>query len=255
MGRFISTYVPKSMQKPALLTVNLSIGLLNKIVYFGLAYRCPVCNSRLRRFRPLIEKHYSRLSAKRCPVCKSLERHRWVWLYLNEKTNLFDGQPKKMLHIAPETRFARLFQKIRGMDYLSGDIEPGRAMETIDITDIRYPDNTFDIIYCSHVLEHVPDDKKAVSEFFRVLKPGGWALILVPITGEKTVEDAGLTDPEEKRKKFGHPDHVRICGLDYSDRLRHAGFEVAIENPSEHISKETMRRYGLNKTTLFFCKK
>ncbi len=128
-------------------------------------------------------------------------------------------------------------------------------MEQMDITDIRRPDNTFDVIYCSHVLEHVPDDRKAISEFYRVLKQNGWAVILVPLFKENTVEDVSITDPEKRREIFGHPEHVRKCGPDYADRFRQAGFHVNIENANDYITPPRLHRFGLNQNILFLCNK
>jgi SAM-dependent methyltransferase len=255
LGRFVSTFVPGPLQHPALVCVNTSIRLLRKIMYFGGTYYCPVCGSRLRTFVPLVEPGYISLGNKRCPICKSLERHRWVWRYLNEKTNLMDGRQKKMLHIAPERELSGLFQRIPGLEYLSGDLAPGWAMEQMDITDIHYPDQTFDVIYCSHVLEHVPEDRKAIAEFYRVLKPGGWALIIVPINRERTYEDLSVTGPEERRKIFGHPEHVRHCGQDYAGRLRSSGFHVTTEKPSDYFDQKQFKKYGLKEEPLFFCEK
>jgi 2-polyprenyl-3-methyl-5-hydroxy-6-metoxy-1,4-benzoquinol methylase len=107
-----------------------------------------------------------------------------MWLYMTQKTSLFDGNQKKMLHVAPEPELSQLFQKADYINYLSADLSAPNAMVKMDITDIQYPDNTFDVIYCSHVLEHIPDDRKAMREFYRVLKPGGWAIVQVPVTAE-----------------------------------------------------------------------
>jgi SAM-dependent methyltransferase len=144
---------------------------------------------------------------------------------------------------------------IPGLEYLSGDLAPGWAMEQMDITDIHYPDQTFDVIYCSHVLEHVPEDRKAIAEFYRVLKPGGWALIIVPINRERTYEDLSVTGPEERRKIFGHPEHVRHCGQDYAGRLRSSGFHVTTEKPSDYFDQKQFKKYGLKEEPLFFCEK
>ena len=195
------------------------------------------------------------MHAKSCPVCTSMERHRWVWIFLNTQSNLFDRTPKKMLHIAPERPFTSLFRKIPNMDYLSGDLCPGRAMECIDITRIQYSDESFDVIYCSHVLEHVPDDTKAIQEFYRVLGRDGWALVVVPVLREETFEDWSVTEPEDRLRVFRHPEHVRICGRDYKDRFEAAGFSVEVIDPEDVLSEEQIKRLGLIREPLFFCKK
>ena len=127
----------------------------------------------------------------------------------------------------------------------------------MDITDIQYPDESFDVIYCSHVLEHVPDDKKAMREFLRVLKPNGWAMLLVPIIGEHTTEDLSITDPAQRAMLYGQEDHVRNYGRDYEDRLQEAGFEVTVISPECFMSTEEIVRMGITKAAgdIYICKK
>lgn len=188
-----------------------------RVKYFGFSYYCPICSSRARSFR--VYGLMRRPNAE-CPFCGSLERHRMIWAFLKKKIDLFDCNPKRMLHIAPEKSFEQKFKKNDNLNYLTGDLNNPDAMEQIDIADIHHPDNSFDIVYCSHVLEHVPDDYKAVQEFYHVLKPGRWALIVVPIMVEKTFEDSSVTDRDEREKKFGQWDHIHNYGPDVIDRLR-----------------------------------
>ena len=144
-----------------------------------------------------------------------------------------------MLHIAPEGCFSgRLQDRLRGA-YITGDLQDPSAMVRVDVTEMEFPDASFDVVYCSHVLEHVPDDRKAMREFFRVLKPGGWAVLLVPITVEKTIEDPTLEDPAQSLALFGQEDHVRRYGKDYEDRLRDAGFAVAVFAAKDILSPES----------------
>lgn len=255
MGRFVSRYIPKLLQKPALRIINGAIRCRAKIFNFGFRYYCPVCRSHLRIFKPSIDAQCTRAIAQRCPVCSSMARHRWVWLFLQKRTSLFDATPAKMLHIAPEEELGKLFEKIPNLDYLSGDISSTRAMERIDITSIPYPDESFDIIYCSHVLEHVPDDRKAIDEFYRVLKQGGWALIVVPVKRDKTFEDMSATDPIEHNRVFGHPEHVRICGADYKDRLTSAGFSVTTFQVADVLTQQETTKYGIGPEPVFLCKR
>ena len=209
----------------------------------GRERECPVCGGSARMFldhgTPLRE-------GARCPWCQSLERHRLVWWYFRSSTDLFDGRPKRMLHLAPERCLEPRLRAAIGDGYLTGDLNDPVAMERIDITDIRHPDSSFDVIYCSHVLEHVPDDRRAMAELRRVLRPSGWAVLLVPIFGERTVEDATVKDPQERRWRFGHPDHVRIYGSDYVDRLRGAGFTVRHLRPADLLAAEDARRIGVD---------
>ena len=196
---------------------------VKRVLYRGRRRHCPVCGGRVRRFQPHGVK--ARPDA-RCPVCKSVERHRMVWLLFERRSNLLDGTKKRMLHIAPEKCFAPRLAKTPGLDYLTADLMDPSAMVQMDVCDIPYPKASFDVIYCSHVLEHVPGDRKAMREFRRVLSPDGWALFLVPIAGATTDEDPDLKDPAERARRFGQPDHVRMYGADFADRLAESGFAV-----------------------------
>ena len=147
-----------------------------------------------------------------------------IYLYLRRRTDFFGRQRKRLLHVAPERQMSHLFRQERSVDYLSADLSSALAMEKMDITDIQYPSNSFDVIYCSHVLEHIPNDRQAMRELCRVLRPDGWAILQVPILVESTLEDPTVTSPEERERLYGQHDHVRAYGLDYKDRLVEAGF-------------------------------
>jgi SAM-dependent methyltransferase len=205
-----------------------------------LPYTCPCCGECFEKFQP----HKGRESAK-CPRCKARERHRLLWLYLKNKTNLFHDR-LRVLHFAPERWFKGL-SSFPKLDYLSADLEPGRAMVTMDITQISLPDNSVDAIICSHVLEHVADDRGAMREMYRVLATGGWATILVPIksTQQTTLEDFSVVSPEERTLLFGQADHVRRYGSDIKNRLEEAGFAVKPEDYTRELSGEVIKRYGL----------
>lgn len=228
--------------------------MIRAIPYHGRGRFCPVCGKSSRQF------HQSGIIPREdaeCVHCGALERHRFVWLFLQEKTDLFDGTPKKMLHVAPERCFERRFKKQLGRGYLTADLFSPRAMVKMDITNIQYPDQSFDIIFCSHVLEHVPDDKKAMREFFRVLKSSGWAILLVPISREKTFEDFSIVDPKERFKAFGQEDHVRAYGPDYIERLRDAGFTVEISQVSDLVPENDAIRMGVMSSVgnVYYCTK
>ncbi len=184
---------------------------------------CPICESTVKEFRPFVT-----MKQAWCPVCGSMPWHRLAHLVFQKRTNLFDATPKRMLHIAPELEFAKRFRSMPQLDYVAADLDTSRPMvtEKMDICDIRHPDQTFDVIYCSHVLEHVPDDRKAMREFQRVLKLGGWAVLIVPMFEEPTDEDPAITDPAERERRFGQVDHVRRYGPDFADRLQESGFRV-----------------------------
>jgi SAM-dependent methyltransferase len=180
-----------------------------------------------------------------------------VWLFFGRVINLFDGRPRTMLHVAPESQFVRRLAPMMGSGYVTADLLSPEAMVRMDITRIQYPGDYFDVIYCSHVLEHVPNDKLAMREFARVLKPGGVAIILVPITAEKTFEDPSITDPRERSRLFGQDDHVRVYGPDFGDRLREAGLIVRKYSLLDFLKADEISRCGLTKLTgdVFYCTK
>jgi predicted SAM-dependent methyltransferase len=220
--------------------------------FIGITYHCPCCGWHLRKFLP-----YGVILRPNalCPRCKSLERHRLLWLYFKDRTNLFRDR-LRLLHFAPEQVFEATFKSLDNLDYITADLYSDRAMVKMDITNITYGDNSFDAILCSHVLEHVMDDKKAMREMFRVLKPGGWAIIMVPILAEATFEDPSIVTPEDREGFFGQWDHVRMYGPDLKDRLESAGFDVKVDGYVRELGKSKIRRYGLLEShDIYFCTK
>ncbi|WP_026043759.1 class I SAM-dependent methyltransferase [Treponema primitia] len=221
--------------------------IYTNIIYCGRNRYCPICGKHSRIFR-----EYGVIPRKdaQCIFCGSRERHRLLWLFLQRKTNLFTSEckNKKMLHIAPEKYFKNKFRLLLGENYITADLYKSSAMVKMDITNIEYPEKSFDIIVCNHVLEHVLDDIKAIKEFFRVLKDDGWAILLVPITSEKTIEDPLIVSPQERFRIFGQKDHVRRYGKDYIERLRSAGFQVAVTKASEIASDNEIIKMGLSES-------
>ncbi|MDP8219676.1 MAG: methyltransferase domain-containing protein [Candidatus Theseobacter exili] len=228
--------------------------MARRIFYYGKKRYCPVCGKSFRQF--CMFGVVPREDAQ-CVYCGALERHRFLWLYLLRKTNLFDGMPKKMLHFAAIRCFANKLREMLKEGYLTADICNPNAMVKMDITNIEYPDKSFDVICCSHVLEHVQDDIKALRELFRVLKNNGWAVILVPITTEKTVDDPSIVEDLERLKAFGQKDHVRRCGPDYIDRLHEAGFSVDVIKVNDLVQNSEAVRMGLTAASgeIFYCTK
>ncbi|MDG2390066.1 MAG: methyltransferase domain-containing protein [Planctomycetaceae bacterium] len=161
-----------------------------------------------------------------------------------------------MLHIAPEPILSQIFNRADFIEYLSADLSNPNAMVNFDLTDIPYADNSFDVIYCSHVLEHIPDDRQAMRELRRVMTPNGWAILLVPITAEKTFEDSSVTSPEERERLFGQHDHVRRYGPDYVNRLQECGFRVSVETIPEQHDEQQRDYFGLRwNHKIYFCQK
>lgn len=228
-----------------------------KNVWFrGSARHCPLCRKSFRKFLPYgIKKR----DDAQCPNCGSLERQRFLWEFISRKTDLFTDKNKRMLHVAPEPCLEKQFRRMVGDGYLTGDLYNERAMVKMDITNIEYPDGHFESIYCSHVLEHVLEDRLAMREFCRVLDPKGWAILLVPIGNlEETYEDASIVSPEERLKHFGKEDHVRrYAKKDYVSRLVESGFTVEETTKASLFSPEEQTKFGLDKFggDIFFCTK
>lgn len=214
------------------------------------AYFCPCCGKHCTDWLDWSSK-YRRVV---CPNCNSQPRHRLLSLYLKERTE-FEHKNLKFLHFAPTRFFQKQFSSMPNLDYTTADLNDPGVDVKIDITDIPYPDNTFDVIFCNHVLEHVPDDRKAMSEILRVLKPGGWASLQVPLSTkiEKTFEDPNIVSPADRLRYYWQEDHVRLYGLDYKDRLQQAGFIVKLEKYVQELTPEQIKKYALHvKENLYF---
>jgi len=182
------------------------------------------------------------------PSTLSLERHRLLWLYLKNETDFFSAR-KKVLHFAPEQCFLKRFQKLENLQYTTTDLNSPIADIKADICNLPFSDNSFDIILCNHVLEHIPDDSKAMQELFRVMKPNGYGIFQVPqdLRREQTFEDDTITDKKERAKIFGQYDHVRIYGRDYFDKLRSIGFKVEEIDYTSNFSEEEIKKFSLAK--------
>ena len=221
------------------------------VPYLGTGKRCPVCKHNSTRFAPL--RNRKRKNA-RCVWCGSLERHRLIWLFFQRKTDLGDGRQKTMLHFAPEPAFIDPLSKSIGHGYVTADLDAD-AMVRVDITNVAFPKDSFDIVYCCHVLEHIVDDVKAIRELSRVLKNDGWALIVVPISRERTYEDKTILDAAGRLAAFGQRDHARRCGLDYVERLANNGFIVEQYSRNDVATKSEQELFGLIDETLYYCRK
>lgn len=246
--------LPSFVRKPLRGMRDYVKNYVSTMPYHGKGRFCPVCGKTSNRF-----EYYGIVPRKDalCVRCGGLERHRLLWLYVQKKTDLFDGEKKKVLHVAPEPCLESRFRQRLGADYITADLLNPRAMLKMDITDIKFPAESFDVVYCSHVLEHVPDDRKAMKEFHRVLKRDGWAILLVPIIAEKTYEDPSIVAPEERLKAFGQEDHVRAYGPDYVDRLRDAGFKVEVTKVDDLVGEQDAVLMGLTPASgeIYFCTK
>ncbi len=187
------------------------------------------------------------------PATLSLERHRLLWLYLQNETDFFSSESlterKKVLHFAPEQCFLKRFRKLKNLDYTTTDLLSPIADVKADICDLPFEDNSYDIILCNHVLEHIPDDTKAMQELYRVMKPGGYGVFQIPqdLSRESSFEDNSITNPKERARIFGQYDHVRVYGRDYFDKLRSIGFKVDEVDYTATLSEENIEKYCLAK--------
>ena len=217
------------------------------IWYRGKKFTDPINGISYRKFLPYgyVKIRSNVLS----PGTFSLERHRLIWLYLKNETDFFQT-PSKVLHMAPEKAFIFRLKKLSHLDYISCDLESPLANIKADICALPFEDSTFDWILCNHVLEHINDDTKAMQELYRVLKPGGKALLQVPLDPKRdiTFEDDNITDKAERTKIFGQYDHVRVYGMDYFKKLRSVGFEVNELQYGKSLSKEETTRFAVVKT-------
>lgn len=216
------------------------------LFYKGSKYVDPIDG---KGFRKLLSYGYgTQRENALSPSTLSLERHRLMWLYLKNETNFFTVS-QKVLHIAPEQCFLKRFKNLSNLDYTSADLYSPIVDVKADILDLPFKDNSFDVIICNHVLEHIEDDKKAMQELYRVLKPNGMGIFQIPqdLSLEKTYEDFSIISPVERTKHFGQYDHVRIYGRDYFDTLRNVGFEVQEIDYSKKITPELLKKYCLVK--------
>lgn len=212
----------------------------------GNTYTDPIDNKSFRKFLPY--GYENQRENVLSPSTLSLERHRLLWLYLKNETDFFTA-PKRVLHFAPEQAFYKRFRKQKNLEYITTDLESPLADVKADICNLPFKENEFDVILCNHVLEHIPDDTKAMQELFRILKKGGMAILQIPqdLSREKTFEDHSITDKKERAKIFGQYDHVRIYGRDYFEKLRSVGFEVIEEDYTNKIAPEFVEKYRLAK--------
>ncbi len=200
-----------------------------------------------KQFRTFLPYGYERPRENvLAPATLSLERHRLLWLYLKHRTDFFSKQ-QKVLHFAPEQAFYKRFRKLKNLDYTTTDLNSPLADVKADICNLPFSDDSYDVILCNHVLEHIPDDTKAMQELYRVLKPGGWGVFQIPqdLKRATTFEDNSITDRKERAQIFGQYDHVRIYGKDYFDKLRGIGFNVEEVDYTAGLSAAEIEKYRL----------
>lgn len=235
-----------TVPRPLLIKASYWVSPIVSLYLKGSTYTDPIDGKSFRKFLPY--GYGTQRENALAPGTLSLERHRLLWLYLQNETDFFTAS-KKVLHIAPEQCYLKLFRNQKNLDYITADLFSPLADVKADICDLPFEENTYDVVFCNHVLEHIVDDKKAMSELYRVLKPGGFGIFQIPqdLSLETTYEDFSITSKEERKKHFGQYDHVRIYGKDYFDKLRTAGFTVNEVDYSKKIAPELVEKYCLSK--------
>ncbi|WP_421803870.1 class I SAM-dependent methyltransferase [Flagellimonas sp.] len=239
-------YFLNLIPRPLLIRLSYWVRPLIAFSLKGKTYTDPIDGKNFRKFLPYgYENPRENVLS---PSTLSLERHRLLWLYLKNETDFFT-KPIKLLHFAPEQAFYQRFKRLDHITYTTTDLNSPLADVKADICHLPFDDDTFDVILCNHVLEHIPDDAKAMQELYRVMKPGGWGIFQIPqnLKREQTFEDNTITDRKERARIFGQYDHVRIYGRDYFDKLRSVGFKVEEVDYTNTLPKEDVEKYRLAK--------
>lgn len=268
MIKKIFKFILNKIPRPTLIRLSYVARPVLEFVLKGDRFTDPIDGKSFRMFLPY--GYGKQRNNVLSPSTLSLERHRLLWLYLKEETDFFqsefgsdsfDKKPKiklrdaksssalKVLHFAPEQAFYKRFKNLKNFDYTTTDLFSPLADVKADICNLPFEDNSYDVILCNHVLEHIPDDAKAMKELYRVLKPSGMGIFQIPqdLTRTTTFADDTITDENERAKIFGQYDHVRIYGRDYFDKLRSIGFRVVEEDYTSKISPELLEKYCLAK--------
>jgi hypothetical protein len=227
------------MPSPAATAAKQVRNRLQALMHRGTEVACPLCERTFARFLPSRGRPMAI-----CPGCRSMERHRMFWLFFERRTELFEG-PVRVLHFAPEAHLEKRLRALPSVDYVSADLIRTDVDVRVDVTKIDLPDESFDVVLCSHVLEHVPDDRLAMRELLRITRRDGWALLTTPVSDdlEDTFEDWNLTTAAERTAAFGQEDHVRLYGRNFPDLLREQGWEVDVTPMS--LSSEESRLFGI----------
>lgn len=229
--------------RPILIRASQWLYPLLDLWYRGKGFTDPINGKSYRKFLPYgYQKQRPNVLS---PGTLSLERHRLLWLYFDRETDFFD-LAADVLHIAPEQAFVKRFRQLNHRSYITSDLHSPLADVQADICNLPFSDQQFDWVVCNHVLEHIPSDKIAMQEIFRVLKPGGTAILQVPLRlDQNSFEDDRITDPKERAQVFGQYDHVRIYGKDYQERLEQIGFQVKMLAYAEQLTSEEQTRYAV----------
>jgi SAM-dependent methyltransferase len=252
----IYNFLLNTLPRPLLIRLSYPFKKIAPILYSGNKVECPVCERSFSKFLSYGSKVAHRENVL-CPYDLTLERHRLMWLYLKDHSIFFTAAHLDVLHIAPEQCFYKRFKAQGNLNYLTADLVSPLADMHFDIHSIPLEDNRFDVIFCNHVMEHVEDALQCMKELYRVLKPGGWAILQVPqdFSRAETYEDKTIVSPEEREKHYWQKDHVRLFGMDYPDWLRKAGFQVEEFAQHSNFPEELIERYRLQKGEILYIAK
>ncbi|WP_179022305.1 class I SAM-dependent methyltransferase [Winogradskyella forsetii] len=244
MSKKLFKLILNTIPRPLLIRLSYLARPILEVFLKGNNYTDPIDGKSFRKFLPYgYGKQRPNILS---PSTLSLERHRLLWLYLKNETNFF-SEHLKVLHFAPEQCFLNRFKRLKNLDYTTTDLLSPIADVKADICDLPFEDNSYDVLLCNHVLEHIPDDTKAMQELYRVMKPGGYGIFQIPqdLNRAVTFEDDTITDKKERARIFGQYDHVRIYGRDYFDKLRSIGFKVEEIDYTSILSNEDIDKYRL----------
>ena len=244
----IFKFILNTIPRPILIRLSIVARPILAFLLKGNTFTDPIDGKSFRMFLPY--GYGKQRNNVLSPSTLSLERHRLLWLYLQNETDFFTAKEiKKVLHFAPEQEFYKRFKKQKNIQYTTTDLFSPLADVKADICNLPFEDNQYDVLFCNHVLEHIPDDTKAMQELYRVLKPGGMAILQIPqdLKRDITFADDSITDQKKRAEIFGQYDHVRIYGRDYLDKLRSIGFQVIEEDYTNKIAPELVEKYCLAK--------
>ncbi|MDP5082356.1 MAG: methyltransferase domain-containing protein [Winogradskyella sp.] len=244
--KFLFKVILNIIPRPLLIRLSYAARPILEFILKGDAYTDPIDGKSFRTFLPY--GYGKQRPNVLSPSTLSLERHRLLWLYLKNETNFF-SKNLKVLHFAPEQCFLKRFRKLKNLDYTTTDLLSPIADVKADICNLPFENASYDVILCNHVLEHIPNDTKAMQELFRVMKPGGYGIFQIPqdLNRASTFEDNTITDKAERSKIFGQYDHVRVYGRDYFNKLRSIGFKVDEVDYTEALSAVNVDKFRLAK--------
>lgn len=254
-------YLPQLMPYPLLkklLPPNLRLSLrmlfwrARGVVYLGQNVHCPLCTTSFRTFLPFGKPMRAQAM---CPRCNTVERHRLLWFYLVNELHI-ETRPLKVLHMAPEPIIQDRLKQLKNLDYLSADLVSPVAMQHVDLQALPFANNSFDLILCSHVLGHVPDDRKALRELCRVLRPQGVLLLQDHVNPQlhQTQEFPDSLTAQQRMTLYGQPDRCRNYGADFISRLQQEGFKVEAVDYTPPFSQKELQRLGLTyRETLYLA--